>query len=97
MTGEHGDAAIGLGARQRARGMLAGDQATLVVPGEPVRLVAGLAKGADPVVGAPTAQMIARHIAEQEIAVAAVPQRTLGEEAAADQPLQREAGHPPRL
>src|SRR6185295_10748069 len=82
VAGEDGDRAVRLGARQTARGMLARDQAALKIPREAVRLVAGVAKRGDAVLGAPSAQMVAWHIAKQQVAVAPMPQRPFREDAA---------------
>jgi hypothetical protein len=62
--------------------MLTTEEPALAVPGKAVRLTAGLAKRGDSAAGAPSAKMVARHVAEQQIAVCGVPQRTLGEEKA---------------
>src|SRR5918993_2768197 len=62
--------------------MLASDESALAVPGKAVRLTAGLAKRGDSAVGAPSANMVAWHVAEQQVAISSVPQRALGKEKA---------------
>src|SRR5690606_4710417 len=66
-------AAVRLGARHPARGVLADDQPALAVPGEPVRLEARLAEGRDALPLAPAAQVIPRHVAEKKVALAPMP------------------------
>src|SRR5262249_43497931 len=90
VRGEHADAAINLGAGETTRGMLAGDEAAFVVPGEPVRLVAGLTEGGNTSLFVPAAQVVTRHIAEQEVALARVPQRTFREDAVTDELFEAE-------
>src|SRR5918993_2779766 len=62
--------------------MLASDESALAVPGKAVRLTAGLAKRGDSAVGAPSANTVAWHVAEQQVAISSVPQRALGKEKA---------------
>src|SRR5262249_60356702 len=59
------DAPVRLGAGDLARGVLAGEKAALAVPGEPVGLVARLAKGGDAVGGRPSPEMGTRHVGPQ--------------------------------
>ena len=88
VAGEHRDGAIGLRACEMARGVLARDQPALEIPSEAIGLVAGLAEGRDSGLGAPAAQVVARHVAEQEVLVTAVPKRALRENTAGRQLLE---------
>src|SRR5207247_4345394 len=92
VRGEGGDPAVGLGARHLARRMLAREQAPLPVPGEPVGHVARLAVGADAVPRRPPPEMIAWHVAPEQVVFRRMPQRALGEQAASGDPLERDVG-----
>src|SRR5262249_39327904 len=80
VSGERDDAAIRLGPRDLARGVLAGQQATLPIVGEAVRLVARLAERGDAVGRRPAPHVIGRHVAEEQELAARMPQGSLGEE-----------------
>src|SRR5215831_10579277 len=75
--GHRGNAPVRLGAGDLARGVLAGKKAALAVPGEPVGLVARLAKGGDAVGGRPSPEMVPRHVAPQEILARGMPEGSL--------------------
>src|SRR5215467_2966498 len=81
--GHRRNASVGLGAGDLARGVLAGEEPALPVPGEAVGLVAWLAKGGDAVRGRPSPEMIPWHVAPQEILARGMPEGSLGEEAIA--------------
>src|SRR5262249_7385522 len=84
-----GDApAVGLGARDLAGRVLADDEPSLPVVGEPVRHVARRAERGHAVARGPPAQVIAGHVAEQQELPRRVPQRPLGEEEAAAELLE---------
>src|SRR2546430_1897792 len=78
-----GEAAVGLGARHLARRVLAGEESALTVPGQAIGHVARLAEGRDAVFRRPAAEVVARHVAPEQIATRGMPERPLGEEAAA--------------
>src|SRR5262250_3032670 len=93
VVGGHGrDAPVRLGARDLARGVLAGEEAPLPVPGEAVGLVARLAERGDAVGGRPPTEMVPRHVAPQEILPRGVPEGPLGEKATARDLLELHLG-----
>src|SRR5215470_4242250 len=93
VVGGHGrDAPVRLGARDLARGVLAGEEAPLPVPGEAVGLVARLAERGDAVGGRPPTEMVPRHVAPQEILPRGVPEGPFGEKATARDLLELHLG-----
>src|SRR5262245_25921307 len=88
VRGDRRDAPVALGARDLARGVLAREEPAFSVPREAVRHVAGLAERADAVLRRPAAQVVPGHVAPEQVAFAAVPQRPLGELAAGGDALE---------
>ena len=62
-----------------------------MVPGEPVRLATGLAERRDAVGGRSATQMIARHVAPEQVALVRMPERSFGGETATGDLLERDA------
>jgi hypothetical protein len=81
--GERLGRAVGESDRDVAGRVLAGEQAPPTIPREPVRLVARLTKRRDPIGRGPSAQMVARHVAPEQVATARVPERSFREQAVA--------------
>src|SRR5262249_5350283 len=84
--------AVGQGHGHPARGVLAGEQTPLPIPREPLRLPARLPKRGDALGRRPEPQVVAWHVAPEQVALTRVPERALGEETAAGDLLERDVG-----
>ena len=87
--GEHGDAAVMLGAHHRAGAVQARDQPAFLVPGVAVGEVARLAVDRDALALDPAQDAVVGDVAEQQAVGIAEPHRPLGPAAALGEPLQR--------